>query len=47
VVEALDLARLERDQMGGATGLLDRLAWFGVLDLLDPVGGQKRDGLAL
>jgi hypothetical protein len=47
VVEPLDLARLQRDQVGGAAGLLDRLARLGVLDLLDPVGGQERDGLAL
>jgi hypothetical protein len=33
--------------VGGGTGLLDRLAGFGVFDLLNAVGGQERDGLAL
>jgi hypothetical protein len=47
VVEALDLASLQRHQVGGATGLLDRLAGLGVLDLLDAVGCEERDGLAL
>jgi hypothetical protein len=47
VVEALDLAGLEGDQMRRAAGLLDRLAWLGIFDLLDPVGRQERDGLAL
>jgi hypothetical protein len=47
VVEALDLARLQRHQVGGGPGLLDRLAGFGVFDLLDAVGGQERDLLSL
>jgi len=46
VVEALDLALLQRDQHGLAAGLLDRLPGLGQLDLLDPVGRQERDALA-
>jgi hypothetical protein len=47
VVEALDLAVLGRDQVGGRAGLLDRLAGLGVLDLLDAVGSEERDLLTL
>jgi hypothetical protein len=47
VVEALDLTRVQRHQVGGGAGLLDRLAWFGIFDLLDAVSGEKRDPLAL
>jgi hypothetical protein len=47
VVEALDVVGLERQQVGGGTGLLDRLAGLGVFDLLNAVGGQERDRLAL
>ena len=47
VVEALEVARLEREQLdGGALGL-DGLARLGQLDLLDALGGEDRDGLAL
>jgi hypothetical protein len=47
VVEALDLAGLQRHQVRGGAGLLDRLAGVGVLDLLDSVSCQKRDLPAL
>ena len=48
VVEGLDLAVLERDQLRRPAGLLDRLPRLGQLDLLDAlVGGEERDLLAL
>jgi hypothetical protein len=47
VVEALDLPGLQRHQVHLRAGLFDRLAWFGVFDLLDAVGGEERDLLAL
>ena len=47
VVEALDLALLERDQLRRAAGLLDRLPRLRQLDLLDHVGGEERNALAL
>ena len=47
VVEPLDLAALERDQLRGAAGLLDGLPGLSQLDLLDPVRGEEGDALAL
>jgi len=47
VVHTLDLAGLERDQLGRGAGLLERFARFGQLDLLDAVARQHRDLLAL
>ena len=47
VVEALDVAGLERDQLRRAAGLLDGLPRLGQLHLLDAVGGEERDRLAL
>jgi hypothetical protein len=41
VVEALDLALLERNELGCRPGLLHRLPRFGQLDLLDHVGGEE------
>jgi hypothetical protein len=47
MVEALNLAGFQRHQVGRRAGMLDRLAGLGVLDLLDAVGGEERDLLAL
>jgi hypothetical protein len=47
VVHRLDLAGLDRQQLGLRSGVLDRLAWPLELDLLDAVGGKDRDRLAL
>src|SRR5581483_11012941 len=38
VVETLDLALLDRDQLDLGSGILERLPWLGELDLLDHVG---------
>jgi hypothetical protein len=43
MVEALDLARLDRQQLGGRACLLERLARLLELDPLDHVGGDDRD----
>src|SRR4051812_19646089 len=47
VVEGLDLAGVEADELGARAGLLERLARLGQLDLLDAVGGEDRDLLAV
>ena len=47
VVEALDLALLERDELRLATGLFDRLPRLGELDLLDHVRREKGDLLTV
>jgi hypothetical protein len=47
VVEALDLTFLERDEVDVRPCLLDRLPWLGELDLLDHVGGEERNLLAV
>jgi hypothetical protein len=47
MVEALDGPCLERDHVHLRTGRFDGLARLGVLDLLDPVGHQEGDPLAL
>jgi hypothetical protein len=47
VIEALDLAVLQRDQLGLAAFALHRLPGLGELDLLHPIGRQERDPLAL
>jgi hypothetical protein len=47
VVEGLDAAGLQADQLGLGAGVLDRVARAGQLDLLDAVGGQDRDPLAV
>ena len=47
VVEGLDLAVLDRDQLGLPAGLLDGLPRLGQLHLLDALGGEERDRLAL
>ena len=47
VVEALDVAGLERDQLRRAAGVLDGLPRIGQLHLLHAVGGEERDRLAL
>jgi hypothetical protein len=47
VVEGLDLAILDRDQLGRGARLLDGLPWLGQLDLFDALGGEERDLLAL
>jgi hypothetical protein len=43
VVEALDLAVVEADELGLRAGLLERLARLDELHLLDAVGGEDRD----
>jgi hypothetical protein len=47
MVEPLDLARLERDEVGVAARFLDRLPGLGQLHLLHAVGREERDSLAL
>ena len=47
VVEGLDLAVFDRDQLGLAARLLDRLPRLGQLHLLHALGGEERDRLAL
>src|SRR3954454_22125125 len=47
VVEALDLAALEADEVSLRTGVLERLARLDELDLLDAVGCEDRDLLAV
>src|SRR3954451_20674097 len=47
VVEGLDLAGVEAEELGARAGLLERLARLGQLDLLDAVGGEDRDLLAV
>src|SRR4051812_8030288 len=47
VVEALDLALFEADELGRRAGLLERLAGLDELHLLDAVGGEDRDLLAV
>src|SRR3954468_3038916 len=46
-LKALDLALLDREQLRCPAGLLDRLPRLGQLDLLDHVGGDERDALAI
>jgi hypothetical protein len=46
VVVALNLARLERNQLGRGAGLLDGEPRLGQFDLLDAAGREKRDTLA-
>src|SRR5438270_154829 len=47
VVHRLDLALLDREQLGRRAGLLERLAGLGQLNLLDALGGEDGDLLAL
>src|SRR5919202_4624345 len=47
MLEALDLAGLDGEQLGLAARLLDCLPRLDQLDLLDPVGGEEGDPLAL
>jgi hypothetical protein len=47
VVEALELAGLDRDQLRRRAGFLERLARLDELDLLDHVRGDDRDLLPL
>jgi len=47
VVHRLDLARLQREQLGLPAGLLHGLLGLLVLDLLNAVRGQDRDRLSL
>ena len=47
VVERLHLAVLDRDELRRAAGLLDRLPGLRQLHLLDALGGQERDLLAV
>jgi hypothetical protein len=46
-LKAWDLARRDRKELRLAAGLLDRLPGLRQLDLLDPVGREKRDFLPL
>jgi hypothetical protein len=45
MVEPLDLPLFERDQVDLGAGVLDGLQRFRQLDLLDHVGGKKRNSL--
>jgi len=47
VLPYLDLALLERDQVGVGPGVANGLERFGQFDLLDAFGEQKRDPFAL
>jgi hypothetical protein len=47
MVEALNLSRLERDELGLPARFLDRLPRLGQLDLLYPVGREEGDPLAV
>src|SRR5919109_1707026 len=47
VVETLDLALLERDELDLGALFLDGLPRLGQFDLLDHVGGEERHALAL
>lgn len=47
MVEALDLAFLERDELRLGAGVLERLARLDELDLLEHVRGEDRDSLAV
>jgi hypothetical protein len=47
VVERLDRLAVERQQDGLAARVVERLARLDELDLLDPVGGEDGDLLAL
>jgi hypothetical protein len=47
LVEALDLARLQRDELGLGAGLPQGLARLLELDLLEHVGRENRDLLPL
>jgi hypothetical protein len=47
VVEPLDLALLERHELGTAARILDGFPRLGELDLLDHVGREERDLLSV